>query len=213
MGPLVAGNRLALSSGSPLLPLGPLQLCDIVVVNPPVDDSILAVLHQSKKSWQLSNGIRLILTIWQKLVGQRLWLFMMTRFLYWWILRWMRLHLNSLHLLHDSDLMELLRPRASFDQLSFSGPQTTYNPDCVFLLETKLRERKNNTIVHKFGFSLFSFVSHIGTRGGLQFLWRPRYSCKYSLLFWMDDKCVCVSWSPSAIFFISFGLWSITLLK
>lgn len=50
---------------------------------------------------------------------------------------------------------------------------TTYNPDCVFLLETKLKENHTASIVHRSSFSLFAASPPIGSRGGLLFLWSP----------------------------------------
>lgn len=48
-----------------------------------------------------------------------------------------------------------------------------YNPDCVYLMETKLKANQTSTIVNRFVFDLFVAVPPIGSREGLLFLWCP----------------------------------------
>lgn len=47
-----------------------------------------------------------------------------------------------------------------------------YNPDCVYLMETKLKKGQTTKIVKKFGIDLFVAVPLVGSIGGLLFLWR-----------------------------------------
>lgn len=39
-----------------------------------------------------------------------------------------------------------------------------YNPDCIYLMETKLNASLTTTIVHKLGFDLFFFLPPVGSR-------------------------------------------------
>lgn len=45
-----------------------------------------------------------------------------------------------------------------------------YNSDCIYLMETKIKESQTTNIAKKFGFDLFVVVPPIVSRGGLLFL-------------------------------------------
>ncbi|KAI5335701.1 hypothetical protein L3X38_025835 [Prunus dulcis] len=75
------------------------------------------------------------------------------------------------HVNHELHPMKLLRPRARLDSYTLRGLVRKFPPTVVFLMETKSKNNKIESLKHNYGFQKGFSKPPVGSAGGLSLWW------------------------------------------